>query len=184
MSRASDRVVAAIRAESPGGYTEGADPVSAMLDKDVEHARPLGARNAFSRMALALVEAAGDEIRTTIAGPEYKQAFCTSVLAGLRVGDRTVMNMYPRLLKMVDEEKQLIIALWDNLGVSGHDEARRKIEMAQSVEGMGPHDGADRCLEYLSAYLSAYPDRRHAIVRRLGGVTEVLSSDYRVVEPS
>ena len=53
MSRASERVVAAIRAESPGGYTEGADPVSAMLDKDVEHSRPLGGRDAFISSSVA-----------------------------------------------------------------------------------------------------------------------------------
>ena len=184
MSKASDRVVAAIRAESPGGYTEGADPVSAMLDKTVEHSRPLGGRDAFSRMALSLVEQAGDAIRTGLAAPEVVSDFVTAIHSGLKVRDRTCLNLYPRLLKMVDDEKKLIIEIWDSLGVKDAGEARAKIAMAQSVEGMGPHDGADRCLEYLSAYLSAYPDRRHAIVKRLGGVTEVLSSDYRVVEGS
>lgn len=181
MSKRSEAYLRDKSGLEPSERKTGPEAASAMLDLERAHERPLGGRDAFSRMALTLVEQAGDEIRTSLAAPEVVSDFVTAIHSGLKVRDRTCLNLYPRLLKMVDDEKKLIIEIWDSLGVKDAGEARAKIAMAQSVEGMGPHDGADRCLEYLSAYLSAYPDRRHAIVKRLGGVTEVTSADYRVV---
>jgi hypothetical protein len=42
---------------------------------------------------------------------------------------------------------------------------------------VGPHDGAERCVAYLEAYVSAYPEQRGEIVRRLGGLVAVGSAE-------
>ena len=47
------------------------------------------------------------------------------------------------------------------------------IHAAKSVEGAGPHDGAERCVAYLEAYLNVYPEQRAAAVKRLGGLVPV-----------
>lgn len=180
MSKRSEAYRDRVSSVVPSERVSGAEAVTAMLDVDREHSRPMAGRDSFSRMALSLVEAAGDEIRVKLAAPEMVSDFVTAIHSGLKVRDRTCLNLYPRLLKMVDDEKKLIVEVWANLGVRDAEEARAKIAMAQSVEGMGPHDGADRCVEYLGAYLSAFPKQRDSVVRRLGGVTEVTSADYSV----
>lgn len=180
MSERSERYRESRSGVSAAERVSGPEAASAMLDLERAHERPLGGRDAFSRMALALVEQAGDEIRTQLAAPGVVSDFVTAIHSGLKVRDRTCLNLYPKLLKMVDAEQRLVFEVWNMLGVKDAGEARAKIEMARSVEGMGPHDGADRCVAYLEAYLGAFPDKRSAIVRRLGGLVSVMSDDAEV----
>jgi len=184
MSKRSDEWLEAKTGITTSERKTGDEAVSALLATDRQHERPLAARDSFSRMAMTLVEKAGEDIRERLAAPEMVHDFVTAIGAGLKVRDRTCMNLYPRLLKMVDDEKRLIVEIWSNLGVSGPEEARQKIAMAQSVEGASPHDGAQTCVGYLESYLAMYPAQRTAIVQRLGGMVAASSADYADTGPS
>ena len=139
---------------------------------------PTGSREAYSRQIFSLVEAAGDEVREKLAGPEYVGAFVDSLLDGLRERDRTCMNLYPKLMKMVDAERTLVVEIWQRLGVRDAGEAQVLVERAKSAGSQTPREAMETCGRYAEAYLRNNPGERAAWASRFGMSVE--SSRERV----
>jgi hypothetical protein len=76
-------------------------------------------------------------------------------------------------MKLIGEERRVIVEFVNRLGARSEDDLRRYVETARSVEGVGPHEGAERCVAYLEAYFNAFPEQRHAAIKRLGGAVPV-----------
>ena len=132
-----------------------------------------GARAKQAAIVKAMVAEAGDLVREELAQPSVVKAWCDSLREGIKLRSRTEMNLYAQVMKLVGEERRITVEFIHSMGASSETELRRYVEAAKSVEGVGPHDGAERCLAYLEAYLNVYPDQRSGAVRRLGGYVPV-----------
>jgi hypothetical protein len=115
-----------------------------------------------------LVDAAGDEIRNVAASEPYVQAFMDSLLAGLQERDRTCMNGYMKLMKLVDAERTLVVEIWNRLGVRDAGEAQVLVDRAKSAGEQTPREAAETCVRFLEAYLASEPMDRALIAARLG----------------
>ena len=133
----------------------------------------LGQRKEFAAMARSLVEENRDAILMELGQPEVARSWCDSLKIGIKARDRTAMNLYPQVMKLLGEERRIVVEFVAGLGVRDEGELKRMVDMARSVEGVGPHDGAERCVAYLEAYFNAFPDQRPAAIRRLGGLVPV-----------
>lgn len=132
-----------------------------------------GRKQDFSAMAKLAVEMHRDVVLTTLATKENARKFCEVTIKGMEEGKRTQYIAFKDMMKLVGAERKLIIEFVQSMGVKSEDDLRRYVEAARSVEGAGPHDGADRCVNYLDAYCGVYPDQRALIIKRLGGYIPV-----------
>ena len=148
-------------------------PKEPMVPYDGEDARPVGKRQQYTAMVRQLVAEAGDLVRSELAQPEVARSWCESLKVGIAARDRTAMNLYPQVMKLVGEERRVVVEFVQGLGVRNEDELRSLLSMAKSVEGVGPHDGAERCVAYLEAYFNAFPEQRPPALKRLGGYVPV-----------
>ena len=135
----------------------------------------MGARKELATHIRSLVAAHGDAIREQLATPEVAKEYCDTIRWGVtqRPPDRTCLNQYASIMKLVGEERRITVEFIHSMGASSEEELKRYVDAAKSVEGAGPHDGAERCVAYLEAYLNAFPDSRGTFVRRLGGLVPV-----------
>lgn len=169
---------------SPLSSKELATPQSTTLAPS-EHAYTpgpvaMGSRTAFASQVRALVEATGNDVREALAKRDVVEDFCLTIHEGIkpfsktgRPPDRTCLNQYAQIMKLVGEERRITVEFIHGLGAKSEEELRRYVDAAKSVEGAGPHDGAERCVAYLEAYLNVYPEQRAASLRRLGGYVPV-----------
>jgi len=135
---------------------------------------PVGDRLQFTKQVRDLVSVAGDQIREGLADEETVRDYVRTVKLGIRdPKNKTCLNLYAQVMKLIGEERRVIVEFVNRLGARSEDDLRRYVETAKSVEGVGPHDGAERCVSYLEAYFNAFPEQRHAAIRRLGGLTPV-----------
>lgn len=134
---------------------------------------PVGARREFTNRVRALVETAGNQALEALAAPDAVSEYVDAIRAGVRARDRTALHIYAKQMKMIDQDKTITLEFYHRFGVKGEDELKRYVDAARSVEGAGPHDGAERCVAYLEAYLNAFPEQRGPAVKRLGGYVPV-----------
>lgn len=135
---------------------------------------PVGDKLEFTKRVRDLVGIAGDQIREGLADESTVKDFVKTVKLGVRdPRNKTCLNLYAQVMKLIGEERRVIVEFVNRLGARSEDDLRRYVETAKSVEGVGPHDGAERCVAYLEAYFNAYPEQRHAAIKRLGGLTPV-----------
>ena len=152
-----------------------------MAPRDADHERrlaveladrrgsvPMGARKEFSAAVRELVQQAGDEARGELARPENVAAYVTSLMDGVRVRDRTCMNLYAQTMKHVGEERRITVEFIHSLGARSEDELKRYVEAAKSVEGANPRDGAVRCAEFLRSYFDVNPQDRDQLAKLMG----------------
>lgn len=132
-----------------------------------------GRRAELRRRANALVETAGDTIRAELARDDVARTYARVIREGVADRDRTCIIAYGQIMKLLGAEKMLVVNFVNGLGVNSETELRRMLDVAKSVEGIGPHDGAERCVAYLEAYFNAFPEQRGAALRRLGGYVPV-----------
>ncbi len=132
-----------------------------------------GTRKEFAAMAHQLVEDNRNTILYELGQPEVARSWCDSLKIGIAARDRTAMNLYPQVMKLLGEERRIVVEFVTGLGVRDEGELKRMVDMAKSVEGVGPHDGAERCVAYLEAYFNAFPDQRPSALKRLGGYVPV-----------
>jgi hypothetical protein len=133
----------------------------------------VGARQRQAALVRRLVEEAGDSIREELASPAVVKSWCESIRQGVKLRSRTEMNLYAQVMRLLGEERRITVEFIHSLGAKSEDELRRYVDAAKSVEGAGPHDGAERCVAYLEAYFNVYPEQRGASVRRMGGYVPV-----------
>lgn len=154
------------------------------LDKSEKHVRPFGARDKFSRGVMALVAHAGDEVKKRIAeDSELANFYWAALRNGVKLGDTTCLQLYTKILKLVDEEKQVVVTVLHQLGMSSMDELERMVETHRESADVTPEHRAAVCADYLELYLNAHPVERQAFVRRLGGEVVVRSDSFARVEP-
>lgn len=154
------------------------------LDKSEKHVRPFGARDKFSRGVMALVAHAGDEVKKRIAeDSELANFYWAALRNGVKLGDTTCLQLYTKILKLVDEEKQVVVTVLHQLGMSSMDELERMVETHRESADVTPEHRAAVCADYLELYLNAHPVERQAFVRRLGGEVVVRSDSFATVEP-
>ena len=156
--------------------TEGMTPLEGAVGHPVQDRSGkylTGSRSEVRAMANRLVEENRDVILSELAKPEVAKSWCDSLKAGIALRDRTAMNLYPQVMKLMGEERRIVVEFVQGLGVHSEADLKRMVDMARSVEGVGPHDGAERCVAYLEAYFNAFPDQRPAALRRLGGYVPV-----------
>lgn len=132
-----------------------------------------GTKQNFSAMAKVAVEMHRDVVLTTLATKENARKFCEVTVKGMEEGKRTQYIAFKEMMKLVGEERKLVVEFVHSMGVQSEEDLRRYVEAAKSVEGAGPHEGADRCVNYLDAYCGVYPDQRAIIIKRLGGYIPV-----------
>ena len=137
----------------------------------LKEVRPVGDRQALTARARALVEVAGDTVRTELCAPEVVKEFCDTIRFGTSksVMDRTCLNIQAQVYKLLGEERKLVVEFCHSLGVSTEAELRSYVDAARSVEGATEHDTAERVTAFLETYLSRNPQMRVALVKRLGG---------------
>ncbi len=135
----------------------------------------MGSRREFAARVKDLVERDREFVMERLGGDEAAGEFVDAVRWGVtqRPPDRTCMNIRAAIMKSVEEDAQRVRDVYISIGASSEEEARAKIALANSVEGAGPHDGAERCVAYLEAYLNMFPEQRGAAVKRLGGLVPV-----------
>ena len=135
---------------------------------------PVGDKLEFTRQVRDLVAVAGDKIRDGLADEDTVKDYVRTIKLGIRdPKNKTCLNLYSQVMKLVGEERRVVVEFVNRLGARSEDELRRYVETAKSVEGVGPHDGAERCVAYLEAYFNAFPEQRGAAVKRLGGYVPV-----------
>lgn len=153
------------------------------LDKSEKHVRPFGARDKFSRGVMALVAHAGDEVKKRIAeDSELANFYWAALRNGVKLGDTTCLQLYTKILKLVDEEKQVVVTVLHQLGMSSMDELERMVETHRESADVTPEHRAAVCADYLELYLNAHPVERQSFVRRLGGEVVVRSDSFATVE--
>lgn len=153
------------------------------LDKSEKHVRPFGARDKFSRGVMALVAHAGEEVKKRIAeDSELANFYWAALRNGVKLGDTTCLQLYTKILKLVDEEKQVVVTVLHQLGMSSMDELERMVETHRESADVTPEHRAAVCADYLELYLNAHPVERQTFVRRLGGEVVVRSDSFATVE--
>lgn len=166
--------------EETGMTTDGRVPRDAShaaklaaLDPEKVGTVAMGARREYAEKVRSLVAVQGDVVRESLASDETVKSYCEALKEGVRLRSRTELNLYAQIMKLVGEERRIIVEFVQGLGVKSEADLQRLVGMAKSVEGVGPHDGAERCVTYLEAYFNAYPDQRPVALKRLGGYVPV-----------
>ena len=72
----------------------------------------------------------------------------------LKAGRRDAVILYPKLMHMLGEERNLAILVVNTIGAQP-DYARRAVETMRQAEGTDPDHAARRCAEYLASYCAA-----------------------------
>lgn len=148
-------------------------------DKGIKHDRPFGARDKFSRGVMALVAQAGDEVKARIAADaELAEWYWQALRTGVKLGDSTSIQLYTKILKLVDEEKQVVVMVLQQLGMSSMEELERLVETHKDHAGITPEQRFAVVMDYAEKYVNANPLEREAAVRRLGGEVVRTSDSY------
>lgn len=165
-------------------------------DKGVIHMTAFGARDRYSRKVMrlvaaqgeldarakAIVEAGGAELKIVIAeDKELQKAYWNALREGVKLGDRTCLELYTRILKLADQEKTVVVTILHQLGMQSMEDLERMVRTHKDMEGVTPEQRASACADYLELYLNANPGERLMFVRRFGGEVPVTSDSYAQV---
>ena len=144
---------------------------------------PVAARDQYSRNVMKLVARTGDFIREKLAqDQETALAYWKALQQGVRAGDRTAMHLYSKVLKLVDEEKTVVVTVLHQLGMSSMEELERLVQTHKDVGSTTPEQKFSVVMDYAELFLNANPEYRVQAVRRLGGEVAVTSGSYAVVK--
>lgn len=141
------------------------------LDKGVKHTRAFGSRDKFARGVMAIVALAGDDVKRMIAeDDEMKGWFWEALRNGVRLGDSTCVRLYSDILKLVDAEKQVVVMVLQQLGMSSMDELQALVESGKDHENVSAEHRFAIVMDFAEKYVDANPGSREGAVHRLGGV--------------
>ena len=70
------------------------------------------------------------------------------------------MRLFARIAKYVDATPQIVIAIWQQLGVRDEGEAKAIIGTHRSLERMSEEDRVTLCAEFVKAWNEQHPERR------------------------
>ena len=138
---------------------------------------PVGARKEFTERVRGLVQQSGDRVREDFAASDVVRDYCDAIRAGIKARDRTSLNLYAQIMKLVGEERRITVEFIHSLGAKSEDELRRMVEAVKAAEGADVLDGVERAAAYLEAALQIHPEHRQAVVLRLGGVVPVPNAE-------
>lgn len=169
-----------------GERLEGAAKVRALreaaADRGRKYVKPYGARDGFSRAVMGLVATQRDNVKALIAEDvEMANDFWQALRHGVKLGDKTCLELYAKILKLVDEERQVVVMVLQQLGMSSMEELERMVEVHKDHANITPEQRAAVCGDYLEMYLNAHPVERSAFIRRFGGEVVVRSDSFAEV---
>lgn len=151
-------------------------------DRTVKWRTPTGSRDRFARNVMALVSTTGDKIKAWIAqDEELARDYYEALKEGVRQRDRTMVRLYSEVMKLVGEERSVVVTVLHQLGVPTMDELERMVQTHKDAEGVTSEQRAAICADYLELYLNTNPQERAAYVRRFGGEVPLRSDSYAVV---
>lgn len=103
-----------------------------------------------------------EQIRAYLA--PHHVLFCDRVLSGLKRGDRTALNLYPRLVRAIGADSDLTAVLIAQLGVQSLDAARRIMDLAREANATDSEALYERSMRYVVEYR-----RRHGMPPMIEG---------------
>ena len=166
-----------------GGQLSGATGMAQLQRSVVEHTRPYGARDAFSRQVYALVGAHKASVVEHLTKPEHASAWLDTLMAGVKAKDRTCVNLYAKVTGLAEVQDALVQEFLARVGVATLEAVEDKLQRIQDAATLSAEQRASACAEYLELFLNKYPEQRSQIVRRLGGMVEVRSDSFAKVIP-
>ena len=134
---------------------------------------PVGRRKAYADKVRALTEVAGAQVREQLATPDVVASFCGAIKDGIVERDRTALNLYAQVMKLVGEERKLIVEFVHSMGAKSEDELRRMFMSAKQAEGADIVTAIERCTAFLEGALPMHEQHRQVVIRRLGGYLPV-----------
>lgn len=137
--------------------------------------RLMGGRKDLVKRARELVEVARATVEAEMASPESVRDFCEAINYGAtkEVMDRTCLNLKAQILRLVSQERVLLVEYVRQLGASSEDEARKAVEAYRSADGADLVTAIERCVAFLEGALPMHEEHRGMVVRRLGGYLPV-----------
>lgn len=114
--------------------------------------------DAAPALARQLAAEAKIEARQTL--KPHHAAFIRQLVAGVNAGERTAMNLYPRVAGMLDADADLADAFREffrALRVRDEAELRRAVELAQSAESVTPEQADQQWLAFGRRRMKADP---------------------------
>lgn len=130
--------------------------------------------DAAPALARQLAAEAKVEARTTL--KPHHAAFIRQLVAGVEAGERTAMNLYPRVAGMLDADADLADAFREffrALRVRDEAELRRAVELAQSAESVTQEQADQQWAQYGRRRIKAAPEFRSWAREVLFGEREV-----------
>lgn len=104
-------------------------------------------------MAKTLAELVPDESREYLA--PHAREYCEALLADIRDpdadGHRTAMATYPRIMRMIGANEELLEAILLAIGAQSVEKARDAVAAVNNVSG-DPHETARVCRDFLAWY--------------------------------
>ena len=126
--------------------------------------------------ALARQLAAEAKVEARSAMKPHHAKFVANLVAGMNSGERTSMNLWPKVAGMFDADADLADAfreLFRALRVSSEDELRRAVALAQSAESVTPEQADQQWLAYGRRRIKSEPAFRTWAREVLFGEREV-----------
>lgn len=133
----------------------------------------VGKRREYAAQVRELVERAGDTVRAGLAGEETVREYVEAIKAGVRARSRTEMRLYAEVMKLLGEERKLVVEFVHSLGASGESELRRIVEAYKSAGEADTLTAIERMTTALEAMLPMHEEHRGMVIRRLGGYLPV-----------
>lgn len=110
-------------------------------------------RSGSRQLAGTLAELVPDEAREFLA-PHAKE-YCEALLADIRDpdadGHRTAMATYPRIMRMIGANEELLEAILAAIGAPSVEKAQAAWNAVNNL-GEDPHKAAEECRKYLAWY--------------------------------
>lgn len=108
-------------------------------------------RDSMSRSGLALVESANDRLLAELADKDFEERFIAALKSGVMHCDRTCMNLYAQMRKLVGTQVELAVNVVNLIGASP-DKARSAVRAMERVEGLSEIQAIRKCCAAVSEY--------------------------------
>lgn len=117
---------------------------------------------------MAWVHGNPEQVKETICTPDWCLVWLAAFRTRLARAERDAVQLWPRLVGMLGEEKELAVLVLSNIGAKDLDEARRYVRMAKLAEVEDEHVLAAKAGEYLANYHRRHPAMVAESLRRQG----------------
>lgn len=117
-----------------------------------------GPRVMEKRKEMKALEAYDPEtFRKELDTPERRKRWLAQLDKGIDNNERHWVRMYAESMKLIGQQPQVMIAIYQELGVDSKDELARLVEYGQRVEGMSEREQMTLCEQALVEYYRKHP---------------------------